>query len=210
VSRITVEFLRPVPLAPLSVRTEVLGPGARVQLVGASLLAEGVEVCRATAVRIRSAPEAVAAGTEVEPAPASPVAGAELGLEGRFAGTFVEAVEQRWLAGGYTEPGPATVWMRLRTPLVDAEMPTPLVRSLAVADFGNGVSSVLDWDSYLFVNPDLTVYLDRPAEGEWICLDARTRIDPHGTGTAESALYDERGRIGRALQALIVDRRPSC
>jgi hypothetical protein len=69
------------------------------------------------------------------------------------------------------------------------------------------VSSALDWATHVFVNPDLAVYLDRPVEGEWVCLDARTRIDPHGTGNAESALYDAAGRVGRSLQSLYVDRR---
>jgi hypothetical protein len=78
---------------------------------------------------------------------------------------------------------------------------------LAAADFGNGISSVLDWSEHVFINPDLTVHLEREPEGEWIALDARTRIAPDGTGVAESVLSDERGRVGRAVQALLVDRR---
>jgi hypothetical protein len=77
---------------------------------------------------------------------------------------------------------------------------------MAVADFGNGVSSELEFGSYLFINPDLTVYLLRDPVGEWVCLDARTRFGPPGTGLAESALWDERGRMGRALQSLFVER----
>jgi hypothetical protein len=59
----------------------------------------------------------------------------------------------------------------------------------------------------VFINPDLTVHLGREAEGEWIGLDAETTIAADGTGQAVSTLYDERGRIGRAVQALFVDRR---
>jgi hypothetical protein len=34
---------------------------------------------------------------------------------------------------------------------------------------------VLDFQRYLFINPDLSVCLiQRPAIGEWVCLDART------------------------------------
>ena len=57
---------------------------------------------------------------------------------------------------------------------------------------------------YAFINPDLTLYIDRPPRGEWICLDARTRIASGGIGSAESVLYDEHGRVGRAIQALLV------
>ena len=41
--------------------------------------------------------------------------------------------------------------------------------------------------------------------GEWICLDARTRFGTPGIGAAESALWDREGRIGRALQNLVVE-----
>ena len=45
----------------------------------------------------------------------------------------------------------------------------------------------------------------RPAQGEWICLDARTRFGSPGIGAAESELWDEDGRIGRSVQSLLVE-----
>ena len=207
VARVTFEFLRSVPLVPLEVTAEVLRPGRRVQLVGASLRADGAEVCRALALRVRRTEEPLLEAAGEEPAPSGPDSGREPAVESRFERTFIEAFDQRFVTGHYLHAGPATVWMRLRGPMVDDEEPSPLVRAVAAADFGNGVSSVLDWNNHLFVNPDLTVYLDRPAEGEWVCLDAATRIDPHGTGLAESALYDACGRFGRSLQSLYVERR---
>ena len=68
------------------------------------------------------------------------------------------------------------------------------------------VSSVLSWQQFMFINTDLTVYLHRQPEGEWICLDASTDVDRHGVGVAHSRLYDERGPIGRSLQGLFIDR----
>ena len=53
---------------------------------------------------------------------------------------------------------------------------------MAAADFGNGVSRVLDFDRHLFVNTDLTVHLHREPVGEWVLLDARTVADPAGRG----------------------------
>src|SRR5687768_14940584 len=55
VARATFELLRPVPLVALTVSTEVLRPGKKVQLVGASLRAGDTEVMRATVLRIRAA-----------------------------------------------------------------------------------------------------------------------------------------------------------
>ncbi len=99
------------------------------------------------------------------------------------------------------------MWIRLLAPVVEGEEPSPLQRVAAAADFGNGVSRVLPWETHLFINPELTVQLLRPAEGAWICLDARSLIGEAGIGMAESALYDERGRIGAAAQSLLVDAR---
>jgi hypothetical protein len=43
--------------------------------------------------------------------------------------------------------------------------------------------------------------------GVWSALDAETTIGADGTGQSSSTLYDERGRIGHAVQALYVDAR---
>ncbi len=111
-------------------------------------------------------------------------------------------MEVRFVEGGFVEPGPAVVWLRMRQPLVAGEEPTPLQRVMVAADVGNGVSASLDYRRFLFINVDLTVHLERMPEGEWICVDAVTLPQPNGVGTAESVLSDRSGRIGRALQTL--------
>jgi hypothetical protein len=113
------------------------------------------------------------------------------------------------VAGAISRPGPATVWFRLRVPLIDGEEPSPLQRVAAAADFGNGVSSVVDWEAgWLFINPDLTVYLHRPPAGEWVCLQARTTVEAAGLGLAESTVFDRAGPVARGLQSLFIAPRP--
>jgi hypothetical protein len=104
-------------------------------------------------------------------------------------------------------PGPARVWMRLRVPLVAGRHASPLARAAAVADFGNGVSAVLPFDRYIFINADLTLHLHREPRGEWIGLDARTLLSGGGSALAESVLHDESGPVGRAFQTLVVQPR---
>jgi Thioesterase-like superfamily len=215
VSRLTFEFLRPVPLAALALATRVVRPGRRAQLIEASLSADGVEVARAVGLRTVRAPERlVMAGSAPEgDADASALAGPEEGRPIRFDLTpdmdvgFAAAMDMRFVAGD-DGLGPATVWMRMRCALVDAEMPSALARAVAAADFGNGVSSILDYERHVFINPDLTVYLHRLPVGEWVCLDSRTLIAEGAGAMAESALHDERGPIGRSCQALVVGERP--
>src|SRR5919201_1828244 len=54
-ARVTVEIARPVPIGVLEVAARRLRDGRSVDLVEATLTAEGVEVMRATALRIRGA-----------------------------------------------------------------------------------------------------------------------------------------------------------
>lgn len=212
VGRITFEILRSVPIAPLRASARVIRGGRRVQLVEAVLANEdGEPLMRASAWRIRTAtvdlpPQALG---EVPPPP-----GPEAGREADFFPTgedegYHTAMECRFIEGGFLEPGPATVWLRMRYPLLGGEEPSPLQRTLIAADVGNGVSAVLDYRRYLFINVDLTVHLERMPTGEWVCVDATTLPQPNGVGTAESVLSDGRGRIGRALQTLLIAQRPA-
>lgn len=210
IGRVTCEILRSVPIAPLRVSARVVRPGRRVQLLEAELRdEEGEALMRASAWRIRTAPVAIPPGAV---APELPPPGPEQGGEAEFFPTGQElgyhsAMEVRFLEGGFVEPGPARVWLRMRQPLVGGERPSPLQRVLVTADVGNGVSASLDYRRYLFINVDLTVHLERMPVGEWVCVDAVTLPQPNGVGTAESVLADERGRIGRALQTLLIAER---
>jgi hypothetical protein len=210
VGRVTFEILRSVPIAPVRVSARILRPGRRVQLVEAELCDEGGEpLMRASAWRLRGAPVEIPSEAVVA---TPPPPGPEQGGEAEFFPTGEElgyhsAMEVRFVRGGFVEPGPALVWLRMRQPLVAGEEPSPLQRVLVAADVGNGVSASLDYRRYLFINVDLTVHLERMPAGEWVCVDAQTLPQPTGNGTAESVLSDESGRIGRALQTLLIAQR---
>jgi acyl-Coa thioesterase superfamily protein/acyl-CoA thioesterase superfamily protein len=244
------EFLRPVPMAPLKLNTRISRAGRRVQALEAELSAEGVTVCRASALRLVPTPEDLPqlALEQVEAACPRAIAPASDGEQVRFALDDMEhksfaatAMEMRFLHGkplvggsperdtpdkpdllghetadkqssqqsaaGHVPSGAATVWMRLRHPLLPDEPLTSLARVAATSDFGNGVATVLPFEEYLFINADLTISLNRRPQGEWVALDARTLLHPGGIGWAESVLHDELGPVGRATQALVVQRR---
>src|SRR4051794_41079596 len=211
VARATIELLRPVPIAPLAVRTRFVRPGKKVQLVESTLLAGDTEVARCTALRMRREAVPVPDGLPTVATPPGPDTG-DTGLppwsaQITYAAFHNEGVEHRFVGGSFGEPGPATDWIRLRVPLVAGEETSPLCRVAAAADFGNGISWVLSRnDGYGFINPDLTIYLHRYPVGEWVCLDAATYVGPHGTGLAESQLFDAQGPIGRSVQSLLIDR----
>jgi hypothetical protein len=204
-----VRLLRAVPLRPLRVTVSVVRDGRRVQLVEAALHCDGAEVCRGTGLRIRVAepPLELPAGDGTAPPPPGPDQARPPDREPQGTAFIETGVELRFVRGSMRPSGPATVWVRLRRPVVEGERPSPLMRVAASADLGNGISSLLSWERWLFINPELTVYAHRPPRGEWVCLDARSELSPAGTGVAHSVLSDEHGSIGHALQALLVDRR---
>jgi Acyl-CoA thioesterase C-terminal domain/Acyl-CoA thioesterase N-terminal domain len=207
VARVTFEIVRPLPIAELAVATRTLRGGRSIELVEATLSAGEVEVMRATALRVRTADLDLPAGLVPGPRLPGPEAGRVMPFfpTGQDVG-YHSAMEVRFVAGSFLELGPATAWMRMRHPLVPGEPPSPLCRVLVAADSGNGVSAALDYQHWRFVNPDLTVYLMRPPVGEWVALEAATTAAA-GVGLADTALHDEQGPIGRAAQALFVDRR---
>jgi Thioesterase-like superfamily len=207
ISRVTYELLRPVPLGELHVDVEVIRPGRRVQLLdGRITTPDGVEVVRARALRVARAPVTAAA-------PSAPVPTLPDGLneERFFGGDMIrfpgDGIEVRFAAGAFGTPGPATAWFRLRVPVLSGERITPLQRLAAASDFPNGIATELDWAEYVFINPDLTLYVEREPEGEWICLDAAMRVHEGGGGVSEAILYDRRGRVGRSVQSLYVAKR---
>lgn len=231
IARLGFEFLRPIPMAPLTLTTRIVRPGRRVQELSAELSAtaeDGGEqvVVRASALRVQEISSEVAAaattperdaGASAE-SPSAPGQGDAMppphagrpvpfSLSGSDEPSFAaSAMEMRWL----DDPralGPRRVWMRLRHPLLPGGELTPLARLAATADFGNGVSAALPFEGFLFINADLSVHLQRQPRGEWIGLDARTRLYDGGTGLAESVLHDVHGPVGRAFQTLVVQPR---
>lgn len=206
VVRLTVEILSAVPVAEVRTRAQVIRPGRSVELVEAELLAGDRPVLKARAWRVRTTPLDL---TLPPPAAPPPLPDAETTfVQSMWQVGYLKALEWRFAEGHFEEPGPAVVWARQRVPLVAGEEPSGLQRLLVLADSGNGVSGVIDADEWLFINTELTVHLHRQPAGEWMCLRARTTLDPSGVGLAETELYDRDGRLGRGAQSLLVARRP--
>jgi len=206
-ARFTLELMRPVPLTPLRIERQVIRQGKKVQLVQGSLFADGVEVVRATLLRLREQPvEFAAEPVSGSDPPLPPPAAVELmGGDWTHGTGFWNAVEVSRVLGEFGTPGPAGMWLRLRVPIVAGEEPTPFQRVAAAGDFGNGVAAAFDHLRYSCINPDLTITLHRLPTTEWVGLDSATFPERSGLGVAESVLHDEVGRIGRAIQTVLIE-----
>jgi hypothetical protein len=209
VARLAVDLLRPVPVAPLEIRSGVVREGRKIQLCQIQLFADGMEVVRGSVLKIRAADIALPDHVAQEPVTLpGPEAGRPPKLKLSPNPGFNDSLSVSVVKGDFHIPGPAAVWYRLDLPIIAGEAITPLMRAVAAADFCNGTSSVLDFREWTFINGDLTLSLARQPAGEWVLLDAETWLGPEGAGIASAKLADTTGYFGRAVQSILVEPRP--
>jgi hypothetical protein len=204
--RLTVDLTRPIPHAGFRIRAEVTRAGRTVSTTSLSIVdASGKPVVAATAMHV-TAGDVGHLPTSPYPTPVFadatgdrfPIPSARHGLP-----MFDSGVEVRYPPGEVPEPGPTTMWMRA-LPLLPDEPGSGFQRICPLADCGNAVSRNAEADSAAFMNTDLTIVLHRDPVGEWFGMDSTSRWEATGHGMSDSLLFDERGPVGRALQALLV------
>ena len=211
IARLSVDFLGPVPVAPITVRTEVVKPGKRAQLLLAEIIADDRTVLTARGWWRRRVADLVP--DVPDPAAAQPFPDPETikthepddDLSRSLNQGWIAAMELRHVSGGLTVPGPCKVWVRPRLPLLATEPTSPTQTAVLIADGSSGFSSALDFRTHLFSNMDLNLSFLRAPEGPWISLDANSSIDAAGGGTTTTRLGDRGGVFGYCMQALYVE-----
>jgi hypothetical protein len=206
IARVTVDFLRPVPIDRLRVRLEPLREGEKVQRQIARLLHGDTIVAHAVIVLVRPDAVPVTPLNDGRPLPPPEASRPFQFPFFREADGYHTAMETR-LAQGEWGSGRVAAWMRQRVPLVPGAQPSPLERVLVAADSGSGISAAIDHRSQTAINADLTVAVSRPLVGEWVGLDSVSSYEPSGIGLADTLICDARGTVGRALQGLVLGSR---
>ncbi len=206
VTRMSVELLRPIPIAaPLEVVTEVLVEGRRVHRIAAALISGDEQLAVALAVRIRVQEQAIPIHEHDDFEPMRPPEQCrpfEFPFFQHERG-YHKAMELR-VAEGELGTGKLGAWIRPRPALVEGEEASALQRVMICADAGHGVGMALDTEQWSFVNPDLSVHLHRLPAGEWLGMRARTWSEPLGFGLCQTTLCDQRGVLGVALQSQVI------
>jgi hypothetical protein len=207
IARVTIDLMRPVPVAPLTIATEVLREGRKIQLCGIKLLAGGVVVVSATVLKIKTQAEVLP--PEVGDLPLELPGPDQSMVEpaDHTGSPFTKCISMRAARGRFGMVGSASIWFRVNAPLIAGSPVSQAMRAVVAADFSNGTSSALDFSEWTFINADLSVNLARQPVGEWILLDGECWIGPDGAGLAMSRLADQRGYFGRAIQSLVIEKR---
>ena len=207
IARVTIDLMRPVPVAPLTLETEILREGRKIQLCAVRLLADGALAVAATVLKIKTQanelpPDVAEPPLELPGPDQSRVEPADFSSS-----PFVTGMSLRAARGRFGSPGPGAIWYRVDRPIVEGAAVSQAMRTMAAADFCNGTSAVLDFREWTFLNADLTVNFSREPVGDWILLDAESWIGPDGAGLAMARLADISGYFGRAVQSLVIERR---
>jgi hypothetical protein len=205
-TRVSIELLRPVPIAPLTLYIQPQRLGRGVQRLAAVLRTDDTVLLSATGLRIRRSPLAL-------PDPPQPPPWPDPDTLPRFVFPFFQhdvgyhrAVELAVAAGTWGRT-PVGFWARPRVPLVAGRPTSAIEQVVIIADAQSGMGVPLDPARYTFVNPDLTVYLEREPVGGWLGFDIRSTASTDGTGLSQSAIRDRRGLMGRSAQSLLVAAR---
>jgi hypothetical protein len=210
--RLTVELIRPVPVAPLRTACSAF-PARSTTRLTIDLFQGDTLVARAHALMLRQQALVLPPETpgwtpaQLRPLPADCTERLHIPGLPQGASFYGTAVETRNAQGDASRPGAGAAWFRLAVPVVEGRDNSPAMRAAAAADFGNGLSWVLPAERYLFANADISLHLQRQPHGEWIGLMAQTQMDGSGAGTALSRLFDERGSFGVAVQTLALRER---
>jgi len=208
-ARLVVDLHRPVPMAPLELVATRERASRRLALVNVAILADGREVSRASALFVRrsEAPPQAPAGRALaalaaaeDQEPRTLVSREVIGL---IPPGFHCEVELRWAPKQHAEARAA--WLRMPMAFVDDETASPFVRSATLSDLGNAIATMArradGAPPVSYINPDVTLYLEREPRGEWIGLELDTLSETDGVGLAHVVLHDGDGPFGRALSA---------
>lgn len=207
--RITVELLRPVPMSGFAVRASVVRTGRSVSRTNAEVYDDEAVFAQAVGVHIRTEHLEDVPTPQVElPNFGDTVAGPFNADTLHDAIWFADGVECRFPSDADVENGgPLTIWMRNRVATLPGEASSPFEKLAPLADCANGVSRNGKLGSFSPLNVDLTMSLVRPPIGDWFGSQSISHWQPNGIGQTDAELFDQHGRVGRAMQSLLLGGR---
>ncbi len=194
-------FKRAAMTAPISAVRPAPRVGRRMRTAQVHLIADEEVVAGATAVYLRVADTPVIG----EAAPVSPESLNYPPVSTR--GPMRGLLKSKLIRGGLESLGPGEGWFRFDADIVPGVPITPFVATAMAADFGSGLSSVLDWREYSFANIDISMNLTRPPLDAWINIRSETVTEGRGHASVNTVIGDRCGEFARAHQTLLLERR---
>lgn len=203
-ARLTVDMYRLPDLSPVTVETAMVRDGRRIRVADATFVSGGRPAARATCQLLRRSAEPPGRVWSPPPWDAPPPADLpppddpRTGLGGMW--------ETRPISGTFGGVGERRLWMREVRELIGGEPLTPWARVALAADFAspfaNAGDAGLGW-----INCDVTLYLARLPESEWIGFEVTDHRSSAGVAIGACRLHDEAGPIGSATVCALAQSR---
>jgi hypothetical protein len=194
-TRVTVDLYSAPAMVPLAIETRLVRDSKRIRVVDAELISEGRSAGRATIQFLRRGDNP--AGEPWRGKTWSAPYGGDLPEVEPGADTMFGLWEMRWVEGSIeTGGGQRRMWMRENRELVGGEPLTPFARLAVGVDYVSPLANIQGGQGYAFINSDLTFYLHRLPQGEWIGFESVAHEASEGIAIGHCNLYDGLGRIG--------------
>jgi hypothetical protein len=203
-ARFTADLYQPVANAPVELSSTVVRRGSRISVADASLIQDGRERARATAIFLATGdepPGEVWHSDEQLPMPPEGCTSPE-GSPPLF-----KSGDREW-TGDFAANQNADrkiAWHSL-PPLVAGEAITPFQRA---AILGDGTNHVCHWGSEGagYINADVTVNLSRLPSGHELGVRADNSIASGGIAVGVATLYDRTGPVGTSVISTLSNAR---
>jgi hypothetical protein len=206
VARLTVDLFRPVPVRRLQVTRRIVREGKRIQVVEAALVADGVEVARCSALRLRLADLGEIDVPRGEPRP---------GPQPEWIRPYRDPFPDREPPGvsgaaefahdGHRDQffvGPT--WVRMKVPVVAGQEASPLARMTFTADFASGIGQPRQMP-VRGINADLSLSVVRPPRADWLCFTGTGWTSSQGIGHSQALISDDEGVAASVSLTRLVD-----
>lgn len=200
IGRMSYDILGLIPFGEFSIQTQVIRGGKTIELLEATMLANGRACIVARAWRMQTQNTQSIAGLEdafVTPPEQLPV------WDGMkcWPGGYIQSIQAR--ADATRRAGRGIVWLNTQVDMVEGEKTLDFVKLMGLIDTANGVvPRVEPGQGWAFPNLDLQVHLYREPQGQWLGLQATQQYGSDGIGLTSSVLHDELGPFGRSEQIL--------
>lgn len=189
--RYNVDMHRLARFAPVSIETRVIRDSARLRLVEAVMLLDGVEHARAQCQFLRAA-EAPPGRVWSQPAWDAPLPET---LAPLLVGKGLRLFDWIPVVGKLGEYGPRQMWMREIYDMVAGEPLTPWTRLTLAADFASPWAHGGD-AGIRYINTDVVVQVHREPIGEWIGFEASGHEASHAIAVGQCRIHDRDGPLG--------------
>ena len=199
IGRVGLDILGLIPLQPFSISTKVLRPGKTIELIEATMVANGRACIVARAWRMQTSDTRAIAGMEDRDMGRPEDLPDWTGMQ-QWAGGFIESM--RFKADAERRAGKGVVWLNNDLEMVEGQATSSFVHVMGMVDTANGIVPRAKPDEWAFPNLDLHIDLLRLPQGQWLGLDTCQQYGSDGIGLTSSVLHDEIGVFGRSEQIL--------